>query len=252
MVSTGEALSAMVQQKHISFDAGSACRAAAERIARLLQSALTSAPLATLAVSGGRTPGDMFDSLSASRDVDWRRVHLFFVDERAVPPDHQQSNYGMTLRRLIEPAEIPPGNVHRIQGEATPHDSARRYLHDIRSYFDGGAEDLPRFDVIQLGIGEDGHIASLFPGEPYIDNRESVAAAVYSATAGQWRVTLLPGVLLMSRSLVVLACGAEKAEPIWQAWHGEHDPMRCPAQLIARQADNVDWFLDAAAAARLV
>ncbi len=240
------------QQKHILTDARASCSAAAAWMANLLQTALELAPLAKLAVSGGRTPGEMFDSLAVNGDVDWQRVHLFFVDERAVPPDHEQSNYGMTLKRLIEPAGIPTANVHRIQGEATPHDSARRYIHDIRSFFDGPAEELPRFDVIQLGVGEDGHTASLFPGEPYIDNRESVAAAVYSATAAQWRITLLPGVILAAKSLVVLACGAEKAEPLWQAWHGELNPLKCPAQLIAREAENVDWFLDEAAAARLI
>ncbi|HNY39738.1 MAG TPA: 6-phosphogluconolactonase [Bryobacteraceae bacterium] len=242
----------MSQDKHLLTDPASACRAAADCIAGLLNDALERQPSASLAVSGGRTPAAMFDSLAVASGLDWSRVHLFFVDERAVPPDHEQSNYGMTLKRLIEPASIPPPNVHRIAGELPPHESARRYGHDIRALFGFSDQELPRFDVIQLGVGADGHTASLFPGDPYLENRESLAAAVYAESVSQWRVTLLPGVLLAAKQLVVLACGEAKAEPLWRAWHGEPDPMRCPAQLIAREATCAEWFLDLAAAAKLL
>jgi len=242
----------MSQTKHLSPNAKYACLAAAEKIVVLLNQALEKAPRATLVVSGGRTPGEMFDSLAAGGDVDWERIHLFFTDERAVAPTHAESNFGMVLKRLIEPAAIPAENVHRIHGEVSPHEAVRRYLHDIRSFFDLAMAEMPRFDVIHLGIGADGHTASLFPGEPYIENRENVAAAVYAESKLQWRITLLPGVLLAARNLVVLAYGGDKEEPLWRAWFGESDPLRCPAQLIARAAQDADWFLDSAAAARLV
>lgn len=242
----------MSQEKHLSASARYACLAAADRIASLLNEALEKAPTATLAVSGGRTPVGMLDSLAAGGDVDWARVHLFFTDERAVAPTHEDSNYGMTLKRLIEPAGIPAENVHRVHGEVSPHEAARRYLHDIRSFFDLGMEEIPQFDVIHLGVGADGHTASLFPGEPYIENRVSVAAAVYAEPRLQWRITLLPGVILAARNRIVLAHGSDKEEPLWRAWFGELDPLMCPAQLIAREAQGAEWYLDAAAAARLV
>jgi 6-phosphogluconolactonase len=241
----------MSHQKYVLADPASACAAAAERIASLLNAATDNAPTATLAVSGGRTPAALFDSLAANGGVDWQRVHLFLADERAVPPDNEQSNYRLALTRLIEPSGLPPANVHRIAGETPPHEAARRYGHDIRAFFGPGAQDLPRFDVIQLGVGGDGHIASLFPGDPYLENRENVVAAVYSDPAAQWRITLLPGVLLAAGCLVVLACGEDKAEPLRLAWHSAYNPMRCPVQLIAREGERVDWFLDLAAAAKL-
>ncbi len=192
----------------------------------------------------------MFDLL-AVQDVDWNRVHLFWVDERAVPPDDPRSNYGMTVSRLIEPAAVPAENVHRITGEISPHEAARRYEYEIRSFFRCGVDTLSRFDAIQLGIGEDGHTASLFPGDPLVENRESIAAAVYSEPAAEWRVTLLPGVLLAARDLVVLATGESKAEPVHRAWEGDFNPMLCPAQILTREGRGATWFLDAAASAKL-
>ncbi len=237
-------------RKYVSATAAGACASCAVHLGGLLRRALDIEPLASLAISGGSTPAAMFDLL-AVQDVDWNRVHLFWVDERSVPPADPRSNFGMALAHLIGPAAVPAGNVHRITGEISPHEAARRYEHDIRAFFRGGMDTLPRFDVIQLGIGGDGHTASLFPGDPLIDNRESIAAAVYSEPAAEWRVTLLPGVLLAARDLVVLATGGDKAGAIHQAWEGEYNPVLCPAGILAREGRGAAWFLDAAAAAKL-
>ena len=111
-------------------------------------------------------------------------------------------------------------------------------------------EKLPRFDVVQLGVGDDGHTASLFRGDPLIENREGIAAAAYSTPAAQWRVTLLPGVILAARSSAVLACGASKAVALERVWPGAYDPMACPAQILTREGRRAEWFLDEAAATR--
>jgi len=235
---------------HVSATAAGACAACAVHLGGLLKRALDIEPLASLAVSGGNSPAAMFDLL-AVQDVDWNRVHLFWVDERAVPPGDARSNFGMARAHLIEPAAIPEMNVHRITGEISPHEAARRYEYDIRAYFRSGLNTLPRFDVIQLGIGDDGHTASLFPGDPLVENRESIAAAVYSEPTAEWRVTLLPGVLLAARDVVVLATGDSKAQAIHQAREGDYNPVLCPAQILTREGRGAAWFLDAAAAAKL-
>lgn len=240
----------MNSQRVVSATPAGACAACAVHLAGLLKRALDIEPLASLAVSGGVTPAAMFDLL-ADQDVDWNRVHLFWVDERTVPPGDPRSNYGMTLSHLIGPAAIPAENIHRIAGEISPHEAARRYEFDIRAFFRCGVDTLPRFDVIQLGVGGDGHTASLFPGDPLVENRESIAAAVYFEPASEWRVTLLPGVLLAARDLAVLATGGNKAEPLHRAWEGAYNPMLCPAQILTRERRSSAWFLDAAAAANL-
>lgn len=227
-----------------------ACAACALHLARVLREALATGPVASLAVSGGKTPAEMFDSLAAA-ELDFDRVHIFWVDERAVPPDDGQSNYGMALRHLIRPAEVPESNIHRIAGEISPHEAARRYEYEVRAFFGCGLDAMPRFDAIQLGVGGDGHTASLFPGDPFIENREGIAAATYSTPAMQWRVTLLPGVILAARNIAVLACGESKAEVLERVWTGAYDPMVCPAQILRGEPLPVEWFVDAAAVGRL-
>lgn len=232
-------------------NAARAAEACAERIRTGLQEALHTRPFATLAISGGSSPKKIFEALAAS-SMDWSRVHLFWVDERMVPPGDPQSNFTMAERSLIEPARIPATNVHRVRGELTPEEAARLYAGEIRSVFALGNADLPRFDAIHCGIGADGHTASLFPGEPLIDDRSNLAAAVHvEKLAAAWRVTLLPGVLLAARSTVVYATGADKAVTIGAIFQDPFNPMRLPAQLLTHSPSAVAWFMDEASASRL-
>lgn len=220
-----------------------AAKGCGDRIFTLLQQALAARPTAALAVSGGSTPKLMFRYM-AEQPFDWHRVHLFWVDERGVPPDDPQSNYGMTDHSFIKPARFPQQNIHRIHGELDPHAAAERYVADILAFFDCGARQRPCFDVIQQGVGPDCHTASLFPGEALIDDRERIAAAVYVPKLSQWRITLLPGVLLAARHTLVLATGAEKAEAVRAVFRDPYDPIARPAQLITDGARSVAWFLD--------
>ncbi|MGH9661169.1 MAG: 6-phosphogluconolactonase [Bryobacteraceae bacterium] len=224
-----------------------AARACAHHIVALLEDALAGSDVVTLALSGGASPKLLFQELVASK-FRWDKVHLFWVDERAVPPTHPQSNYLLALDSLIVPSHLPRRNIHRIPAELPPEMAAGQYVGDLRQFFGLDRDELPHFDVVQLGMGADAHTASLFPGEPLIDDREGVAAAVYSETATQWRITLLPGVLLAAKHSVFLVTGADKAGAVRAVFHEEYDPKRYPAQVVSHHGRRVAWFLDAAAA----
>lgn len=228
---------------HVCPSAAEAAAQCAAAMAKALGEALERAQAASVALSGGATPALLFDALAAM-PLAWERVHFFFVDERCVPPSSPQSNFRLAQERLFDPVGAPTANQHRIEGEREPAQAAERYAEQIRSFF--GCAD-PVFDALHLGMGPDAHTASLFPGEALLADRSGIAAALYSASRGQWRVTLLPGVILRARSLLMLAAGADKAEAARWALEGPTAPLECPAQLAAGGA----WFLDSAAASRL-
>jgi 6-phosphogluconolactonase len=233
---------------HTYPDPAGTAAACAHHITAILDEVLSGQEFATLAVSGGSTPKLLFDELVKSR-FEWTRVHLFWVDERCVPPTDPASNFKLANDYLIKPAHIPQRHLHRICGEMRPDAAAKRYVDDIREHFGLEAGELPHFDVIQRGMGADAHSASLFPGEPLIDNREDIAAAVYSEAHSQWRVTLLPGVLLAARHTVFLVCGADKAPSVRAVFQEEYDPKKYPAQIGSYHGRAVAWFLDTPAAA---
>jgi 6-phosphogluconolactonase len=227
-----------------------AAEACARQIVVLLEEALSGRPRATLAISGGVTPRLLFESLAVC-GLPWGKIHLFWVDERPVPPADPMSNYGLAEAALIRPAGISRHNVHRIAGEFRPESAARRYSEEIRDFFELGEGDLPQFDVVQQGIGPDGHTASLFPDEPLPEESGGIAAAVHIRSLGQWRITLTPPVLMAARHTVFLVTGQEKAEAVRAVFHEESDPVRRPAQMISHHGRSVIWFLDQAAAALL-
>ena len=240
----------MSVQWHTRPDAQGAAEACARHISALLEGALATQEHATLAVSGGSTPKLLFRQLLVS-GFRWDRVHLFWVDERVVPPNDPESNYRLAEENLIALARIPAGQVHRIHAELGAQAAALRYVEDIRNFFGLEEGQQPHFDVVECGIGSDAHTASLFPGEPSIEDREHIAAALYVQKLGKWRVTLLPGALLAARNTVFLVAGADKAPAVGHVFHREFDPKRFPAQLISRQGRRVTWFLDQAAAAEI-
>ncbi|MGH9674737.1 MAG: 6-phosphogluconolactonase [Bryobacteraceae bacterium] len=223
-----------------------AAQACARHIRARLEEALAGAPAASLAVSGGSSPKLMFAHLT-DEPFPWDRVLLFWADERCVPPGDPHSNFTMAEAHLIRPAGIPQRNVHRIRGEIRPGDASERYAAEIRD----ALGTPPRFDVIHLGMGPDGHTASLFPGEAMIEDSDGVAAAVYVEKFSQWRVTLLPAVLLGARHTVFFATGADKAVMLRKVLDDRYEPIKYPAQLIAHHGRGVAWFLDDAAAALL-
>jgi 6-phosphogluconolactonase len=224
-----------------------ASEACARKVIELLGQALRSQPRASLAVSGGSTPKLMFAEMAAAK-FDWGNVHLFWVDERVVPPEDSQSNYKLAKENFIDPAHFPTANVHRVQGELPPEEAAKRYKQDIRAFFQLEPGAIPQFDVIHRGVGPDAHTASLFPGEPLIDDRGNLVAAVDVEKFHQWRVTLLPAVLESARHTLMLAAGEDKAEPLRAVLNEPYNPKKYPSQIATYQGKGVLWFLDKAAA----
>ena len=224
--------------------------ACCHKIFDLLKEALATRDLAAVAVSGGSTPKLLFEEM-AHTTFGWSRVHLFFVDERCVPPTDAQSNYKLAREHFIDPAGFPAANVHRMQGELDPGEAARLYAQEIRDFFSLAPGAFPKFDIIHQGMGPDAHTASLFPGEPLIEDRANLVAKTYVDKFHQWRVTLLPGVLQAARNTVMLVAGPDKAEPLRAVVHEPYDPAKYPAQIVTRAKGNVMWFLDKAAAGML-
>lgn len=236
-------------------NAQAASDACAHKILESLERALATEPRASLAVSGGNTPKMMFAEM-AKAGFDWSNVHLFWVDERVVPPSDSQSNYKLAKDYFIDAAHFPAANVHRVQGELTANAAAKLYEEDIRAYFHLAPGALPQFDVVHRGMGPDAHTASLFPGEPLIDDRKNLVAAVYVEKFHQWRVTLLPAVLEAARHTLMLAAGDDKAEPLRAVLREPYNPKRYPAQIATYDcdgdSDRAIWFLDKPAARLIV
>ncbi len=237
----------MSVERHIFEDAEGAAEACAKYVLGALEEALAARSQATIALSGGSTPKLLFERLAAS-NFRWAGVHLFWVDERPVPPDDDRSNYKLAAETLIGPAGIPRQQVHRIRAELHPAAAAEMYVDEIRSFFKLQASELPRFDVIHRGMGADAHTASLFPAQPLIGDREKIAAPVQVEKLSQWRITLLPGVLLAAYHTAVLVAGDDKAAAVQSVFGESYDPKKYPAQLGLRDGKEVEWFLDEGAA----
>lgn len=232
---------------HTYPDATAAAEACSHHVLGLLEETLAGQDTTTLALSGGSTPKLLFEQMARAK-FHWDRVHLFWVDERAVPPADAASNYKLAEDTLIRPLSIPHRQVHRIYGELAPERAAEQYAAEIVEFFGLTDGELPHFDVVLQGMGPDAHTASLFPGEPLIDDRRGIAAAVHTPKPPPWRVTLLPGVLLAAKHTVFLVVGADKAEPVRAVFDDEYDPMRLPAQMVTHHGRRVAWFMDKAAA----
>lgn len=232
---------------HVYPDPQATAEACARGILQLLDEKLAGEGQATLAISGGSTPKLLFHEMAAVH-FDWSSVHVFFVDERGVPPTDPRSNYNLAKENLIDPAIIASRNVHRIQAELTPNVAARLYADEIQEFFELTEGAMPHFDVIHRGMGADGHTASLFPGESLIDDRENLVRAAYIEKLKQWRITLLPGVLRAARHTIMLITGSDKAETLREVLCGPYEPKKYPAQIGVHDARSVSWFLDEDAA----
>ena len=211
---------------------------AGSAVAGPLRDAVTSDGKASLALAGGSTPEPVYRWLARSGPLPWERVDLFFGDERCVPPDDPASNYRMVRETLLEPLGADPQRVHRMQAERPDRDAAAD---------DYAAVLPPRLTVLLLGIGPEGHTASLFPGSPALDERRRRVVPVSTPAKPPERLTVTPPVLEAARHVVVLARGDRKADAVRRALEGSWSPTACPAQLARRGT----WILDPAAAALL-
>ena len=199
-------------------------------------------------LAGGSTPKTMYGILA--RDyadlIDWSSVHVFFGDERTVPPDHEDSNYRMAREALLGYVRV--GSVHRIRCELQPDEAASAYEEELREFF--GEEEIPRFDLILLGIGSDGHTASLFPETPALEVTDRWVVANPVPKLDTTRITLTVPVINAARSVVFLVAGEDKAEALKEILEGDADPRKYPARLV-QPPGGPDWMLDRAAAKKL-
>jgi 6-phosphogluconolactonase len=230
--------------------------AAAEVFASAAATAAKSRGLARIAISGGATPKAMF-ALLADRTqpffdlVPWDKLHLFWVDERTVPPEHKDSNFGMTKAAMLDRVPLPAAQIHRIEGELEPEVAASRYEAAIRTSFRLEGAETPTFDLILLGMGDDGHTASLFPHTEAINELGRIAIANRVPKMDTWRVTLTWPVINQAREAVFLIEGAGKRDILREVLLGAYDPDTKPSQLIRPASGKLTFLLDAAAAAAL-
>lgn len=222
--------------------ASEAAAACSGRLLELLRHAVAQRGTATLAVSGGSTPMLLFQEMVNS-DFPWDNLRLFFVDERCVPPDDDQSNYRLAREHFLKVVGFPDSHVVRVKGELPPENGAKEYVAAIRESFELAVGGLPIFDVVQLGLGPDGHTASLFPGGEWGGDRTGIAAAVWVEKMGNYRVTLLPGVLLAARARLFLVAGEDKKAALEAVLHGPVNVDEYPAQIVARDDIEVEWFV---------
>jgi 6-phosphogluconolactonase len=237
-------------------DAPSLARAAAQEFVRLATEAMADHGWFAVALSGGSTPRATHTLLAWAEfagQVDWSRVHVFWGDERCVPPDHPDSNYRMARETLLDHVPIPAGNAHRMRGEVEPQQAAAEYEDELRAFFGpiGGEGQLPRFDLILLGLGEDGHTASLFPSTWPVHEGRRWVVAHYVEKLKAWRITMTPTLINAAANVVFLVAGAGKAEALHAVLEGPHQPDALPAQVVRPTRGRLLWLVDAAAAARL-
>lgn len=226
--------------------------AAAQQFVRLAQDAVQDKGRFDVALAGGSTPKPLYALLAseAYRDqVDWSQVRVFWGDERCVPPDNEASNYHMAWQAMLNHVPIPDSHVHRMRGEMEPTTAAFAYEQVLESVF---GEDLtPRFDLIHLGMGDDGHTASLFPNTPALDETEKFVVAHYVGKLDAWRITLTPRTLNHAANISFLVSGAGKAAVLQAVLNGPSRPQHYPSQLVQPVDGVLRWLVDQDAAAQL-
>lgn len=205
-----------------------------------------------IALSGGSTPKIVFDELVAEYGdkIDWKKVHFYWGDERCVPPSDSESNFKMTQDHLLSKIEMPAGNVHRIQGENDPSQEAKRYSEVLQKQLPA-ENGMPRFDLVILGMGDDGHTASIFPDS--IDQWEAkdLCVTVAHPVSGQIRVSLSGEIINRAETVAFLVTGKSKAEKVREVIQKEGNFDSYPASLVKPESGNLIWFLDEDAAADL-
>lgn len=233
-------------------EAEEVARAAALRFVELAQSAINARGRFSVALSGGSTPKQMYQLLASDEfkeQIDWAKVHVFFGDERCVPPNHADSNYRLADEALLSRVQLPARNVHRMMGEGDAAAGARLYEDELQTFFAG--LPWPRFDLVLLGMGDDGHTASLFPDTAALIEQRAWVAANWVDKLNAYRITLSAPAINHAAHVVFLVTGAGKAERLAEVIHVERAMERLPSQLIRPANGTLEWFLDKAAAARL-
>ncbi len=220
----------------------------AEQFSEYLKSLISQNDKLTVALSGGSTPKVVFDYLAEHyQQLDWSGVHLFWGDERCVPPTHEESNYKMTVDHLLSKIDIPEQNIHRIKGENAPKQEAKDYgsqLKDVLNHSD----NIPSFDLVILGMGSDGHTASIFPHEIELWDSDEYCEVAVHPDSGQKRITITGQVINNAREVAFLVTGSDKKEKVAEIIGKEEISKSYPASLVLPTSGKLAWFMDQAAA----
>jgi 6-phosphogluconolactonase len=236
-------------------DVSALAQEAAQRLATLAEEAVQARGVFTLALSGGSTPRALYSVLAddpAFRTrLPWNSIHYFWGDERFVPPDHPDSNFGMTSEVLLSSVPVPPQNIHRVHTElGDPEKTAEDYESELRKFFSTPEGQFPRFDLILLGLGPDGHTASLFPDSPALNEQTRWVVANWVEKFLSYRITMTLPVLNNGAMVMFLVAGEEKAEVVKAVLGGASDKS-FPAQLVRPSNGELVWLIDKAAASLL-
>ncbi len=202
-----------------------------------------------LALTGGSTPEALYRRIAARTPQGWGDTHVWMGDERSVGPEHPDSNWGMANTAMLRHLDVAPEHLHRMRGELPADEAARAYAAELRTVFGGAA--LPRFDLLLLGVGEDGHTASLFPGTAALAERQRWVTENWVPELDTWRITLTMAVLCAAARTWIFAAGPRKAAIVRDVLGPERDPERWPVQGVGGHGVAPVWWLDEAAAARL-
>ena len=234
-------------------DPEAVARAAARRFVQLAAEAIADHGAFSVALAGGSTPKRIYELLATDDEfvdgVDWGKAHVFFGDERTVPHDHADSNFRMAHEAMLARVSLPAENVHPMKGTGDAAANASLYEDDLRSFF-GGAE-WPRFDLVMLGMGDDGHTASLFPSTEALKESRAWVVSNWVEKFDTRRITLTAPAINHARHVLFTVTGAAKTDRLREVLYGGRDPERLPSQLIQPVAGTLEWFVDKAAAAKL-
>jgi 6-phosphogluconolactonase len=241
---------------YVAPDAAALAARAAQYFVERVERAAAARGRARIAISGGSTPKATFTLLADPAQpwrarMPWSQLDLWWVDERCVPPDDPDSNYRMTREAMLNHVPLKPEQIHRIEGELEPEAAAARYESELRNSFRLEGAEMPRFDGLQLGMGPDGHTASLFPHTQALFELGRLAVANHVENKDAWRVTLTWPVINRGSQVFFLIGGADKAQILKEVFAGPRDPERLPSQLIRPAGDILTLLLDRAAASLL-
>lgn len=228
--------------------------AAAPKIVQVMAGCRKEGRECFVALAGGSTPRGFYRLLADEpyrSQISWEHLRVFWGDERMVPPDHQDSNFRMAEETLLSRVPIPSGQVFRMKGELPAEEAAAHYEAVLREQFKLAPEEIPRFDVILLGMGADGHTASLFPGSSAVSESQKLVAAPWIQSLGAHRLTLTPPVLNAAKHILFLVSGHEKAKALQAVLEGPSDPARYPAQVVNAKVGHTVWYVKRDAASLL-
>lgn len=235
----------------IAADHDELCRRAAKEFVRIAHDSIQTKGKFTVVLSGGSTPAGLYKLLANDdyrEQVLWSNVYFFWGDERCVPPDHKDSNYNMARQMLLDRVPIPKENIFRMPAEQADYDQASaEYEQMIRTFFHTKQEELPRFDLILLGMGDDGHTASLFPKTSALFENKRLVTENYIEKLGLYRLTLTVPLINQAKNIIFLISGESKAPALKEVLEGEYQPQKLPSQLINPMNGRLLFIVDRAA-----